>query len=52
MPFQANWIDSLESKLSNFEYKYDTLNEKILELGKVITALKNRIKKSRSRGLL
>ena len=23
-------IDSLESKLSNFEHKYDTLNEKFL----------------------
>ena len=38
-------IDSLESKLSNFKHKYDTLNEKILEQNEAITALENRIKK-------
>ena len=38
-------IDSLESKLSNFEHKYDTPNEKILEQDEAITALENRMKR-------
>ena len=41
----TNRIDSLESKLSNFEHKYDTLNEKILEQDETITVLENLIKK-------
>ena len=38
-------IDTLEFKLSNFEHKYDTQNEKILEQNEAITALENWIKK-------
>ena len=41
-------IDSLESKLSNFEHKYDTLNEKIFEQDDVYKALENRVKKKKS----
>ena len=41
----TNKIDSLESKLSIFEHKYDTLNEKILEQDETITVSENRFKK-------
>ena len=38
-------IDSLKSKLRNFEHKYHTLNEKILEQDEAIRALENQLKK-------